>query len=815
MKATTPKRSPKSVARNTLFINQNDAAYWLAAENFVDDDDMIIRSPQKVNSPSNKQSSVDSLAQGLKSSQEKPIVLGLSQLRPKKSGIYASVAPHSPMTSTYENDFLSVPNSRKADYSSSISCPNTPTGDHSFSSPRRAPPTPNMATQAKGNDPKSPLSPVSPLPPSLSSSLLPPLDIRSLSIMPSSPQHPSSTILSSSPIFHSPHHGHISTQTISSSSSHANALVSTAMIASFPSPPQREERARMIDYNEARRRVMEPRDEKQMGRTFVRPQSKPLPPAPFLRSHDLEYDSDSEDDENSTQSDTQEQSTSSDLHGWNIVQHRPLCPYANHSDVSTDHCGCQTVMHQKFYQSNNSKIACSSAPDLLDLVANAGKTEEERRNQDIQRAKNVLYRLSDEINQLEAEASQSTKANSTKKTTIRWALPKNRKRDGELQYQSGFLSAPVNKSLPTKPDEKELQRSLTPDPSRPIQGQLWPQSHPMVERSVTPGPSYGLAAGMLHACLAPRSPSSSIELARLSEDKMENTRPAVQSILRPQRSFDMLRNKRSENTLPSTSVTRTVTPSPPFAAQRRVISTVRSHDRWNSNGSSSPSKRNASPPNTKSPSPPARMHQWDSPWQNIRSQAAAEANETSRHHRQNSSKSSLSSASSALTSSHGSSNTHTSTTDSSGPPTPIWAKLQYKGRPSMGVIHESNKVAMDSEKNGKYSTVPVSPASSPTPTNVRTPISPRRRKDDTAYLANAIEPFPLEPQQERQVTRKSSTAPPPLPPPLPAGHRLLDGRTIEANLKTNRGIPYTHFGPPPRMASRSNREEEDSYGFAL
>ncbi|PWN33415.1 uncharacterized protein FA14DRAFT_61959 [Meira miltonrushii] len=810
MKASTPKHSSRSVARNTLFINQNDAAYWLAAENFVDDDDMIAsvrKSPPQQVSPSKKQALGQKSTQGLNSAQDKPVVLGLSQLRPKKSGLFAAVAPHSPMRSTNDSKLLSVQNSKAADCTAPSTCLNTPTGEHSFSYPRRAPPAPNMTAQAKGNDPKSPLSPVSPLPPSLSSSLLPPVDIKSLSIDPSSPQHSSSAFLTSSPIFHSPRHGHASTQTISSSNSHATALVGTAMLASFPSPPQREERARMIDYNEMKRRAMESREEKQTDRAFVRHQSKPLPPAPFLKTHDLEYDTDSEDEESTR--------TSSDLHGWSasqagmpaaIAQHRPLCPYAEHSDVSTDHCGCQSVVSQKFYQSNNNKLACSSAPDLLDLVASAGQTEEQRRNEDIQRAKNVLYRLSDEINKLEAEGNQPNKPSAPKKTAIRWALPKDPKRDAELQYQSGLLSAPVNKSLPTKPDEKELQRSLTPDPSRPIQGQLWPQSHAMVERSVTPGPSYGLAAGMLHACLAPRSPSSSVDLARPIEP------PVIKSILRPQRSFDMLKHNRSESTLPSASAPRAVTPSPPFAAQRRMISTLRSQDRWNSNGSNPSGKRNGSPTNAKPSSPPSRTHQWDSPWQNVRSQAATKASEASRHHRQNSSKSSTSSANSAMTSSHGSSNTHSSTADSNGPTTPIWAKLQYKGRPSMGVIHESNKATVNSDG---YSTVPVSPAStqSPqTPTSVRAPISPRRRKDDTAYLVNAIEPFPLE---QRHVPRKSSTAPPPLPPPLPAGHRLLDGRAIEANLKANRGATYTHFGPPPRMASRSNTDENGSYGFAL
>lgn len=809
MKATTPKHTSRSVARNTLFINQNDAAYWLAAENYLDHDEMIASlgesPPRHAISSSKKKSRAEGSNQDLKLSQDEPRVLGLSQLRPKKSGIYASVVPPSPMRSTYDNEFLSVQNLKVVDRTTSPTCPNTPTGDLSFSSPRRAPPTPNMANQAKGIDSKSPLSPVSPLPPSLSSLLLPPVDINSLSIAPSSTQHSSSAVLSSSPIFYSPRQSHTSTQTISSSNSHANAMVGTAMLASFPSPPQREERARMIDYNEMKRRAMESKEEQNANRSIARPQSKPLPPAPFLRSHDLEYDTDSEDEE-STQ-------TSSDLHGWNmsqaelpaaIVQHRPLCPYADHSDVSTDHCGCQATVSQKFYQSNNSKLACSSAPDLLDQVASAGQTEEQRKNEDIQRAKNVLYRLSDEINKLEAEVNQAAKPSSEKKTAIRWALPKDPKRAFELQYQSGFLSAPVNKSLPTKPDEKELQRSLTPDPSRPIQGQLWPQAHPMVERSVTPGPSYGLAAGMLHACLAPRSPSSSVDLARPTEA------PAIKSILRPQRSFDMLRNNRSESTLASASAPRAVTPSPPFVAQRRVISSVRSQDRFNGNNPSG--RRNGSPSNSKPSSPPTRTHQWDSPWQNVRSQAATKESEASRHHRQNSSKSSTSSANSALTSSHGSSNTHGSTVDSSGPPTPIWAKLQYKGRPSMGVIHESNKVPA---KSDGYSTVPVSPASphSPqTPTSVRAPISPRRRKDDTAYLANAIEPFPLE---QRHVPRKSSTAPPPLPPPLPAGHRLLDGRAIEAISKTNRGATYTHFGPPPRMASRSNTDENDSYGFAL
>ena len=133
----------------------------------------------------------------------------------------------------------------------------------------------------------------------------------------------------------------------------------------------------------------------------------------------------------------------------------------------------------------------------------------------------------------------------------------------------------------------------------------------------------------------------------------------------------------------------------------------------------------------------------------------------------------------------------------------------------MGVIHESNKVA------GKCETVGMVPASpslqAHTPTSVRAPISPRRRKDDMAYLANAIEPFPLEQPKQKNVQRHGSNSivPPPLPPPLPEGHRLLDGRTIEANLKANRGLPYTQFGPPPRMASRSNTNEDDSYGFAL
>lgn len=791
------RRETRSTARNTLFIDTDDAAFWLAASSFVEDE------------PDGKRRSKGH-AEGLRlnvplpydAGQSSPLsstaarfALGnSSRRRPKKTA--AAPPPASPLPSVPTPTVLPLNIARK-DKSPRLPATVASTPPALFSSPRPAPPTPDVAAleQTNGSSCPSPLSPL-PLPARKQNggTLLSPVRLRFDSLEPPSPclsSHPGSSLLHATPRFQDSHDSGLSAGTVSSVGSHQTGTtaapeptrVGAAIIASFPTPPQREHRAHIIDYNEAKRLALVEGKGRLAGAADVmdtadrvqkttRPISKPLPPPP------IEHD----DDCRPVLSE-EEFRKPGELHAWSVgfdtagcprvlptpsAFHRPSCPYAARPDVLTEQCGCRSELSP--YMPGVSNMMSSSAPNLLDLVQEKEKEatahETEHTKQDLRLVKKVMYRLSDEMRELELAQEQDRLRSEPRTPPARPGVI-DKPTDSPQQTQPPRVHfAPANKI-----DKQQIHRPSTPDPSRPIQDQLWPAPTVLENRALTPGPSLGLAAGMLHACLSPRSGSTSFD----AERPREYTRPPP--AVRPQRSFDALRQARPDS--PALPLRAPVTPP-----ARRLISTVRAHDR-NNGRSGSPARKASSPPLVVNPD------EWDLPWHQVRSYA------TIRHQRQASSKSSSSSGGSTFGSSGASSSTHATTTESL-PSTPIWAKLQHKGQPSMGSIPEFKAKG----KNDNHAP------------------SPRRHKQDTAYFASAVDPFPLEhadrkPSQRRRqanATQAHSTSQHhTTSTQRPAADSDVSPTPIPMPSST---VPRVRFGIASKSAGPAAKENH-AMGFAL
>lgn len=385
----------KSHARHTLFIDQADASYWLAANSLLDEEEY-----KEEISRAGLGLDLDVIAP-IKEEEEKKdeeqdqndfMPINFSNMYKNTSRPYSRQLPPLPLDVPDRSSPLCAPKPFRPNPTIAL-----------FSSPRPAPPAPLDSPQSQKV--KSPTKPPNyPLPPVPSETgrgmLQPPIKLLTKSPSPNPSEHPGSSLLHQPSAFsYMTDYGASTTSvdsTISSPSPPSSPNIGAVIISSFPPPPQRTK-----DYDcrpcHSPPAIAGSDHVKERGGDI-----KPLPPTPPRYSK-----------ERMTEEDFRKQG---ELHAWLVSMvsagcprvlpspsafHHPECPFACRLEVPTHDCGCRTpTLHR--LQPGKLKPS-TSEPNLLEISAKS-QTQLDEQRKELHDLKKEVYRMSDEMRRHAAKA---------------------------------------------------------------------------------------------------------------------------------------------------------------------------------------------------------------------------------------------------------------------------------------------------------------------------------------------------------------------------------------------------------------------------